>query len=184
MNLSASILIWTLGGQPAEFYSKLADTYIGNFDWEGDNNWGEYYYVKTEKDYSTGLMENLRVHPMYVRDYYTEEGNQIIIFKFTPEQREKIIKPFLEGKYSEIDREYVNKYFRRNAPSGKISTNWQILNKAPALRKHWERELNVTPYIRISIPEEAEVWSKVKKEHEILNYKEDKSHKKRSSKVG
>lgn len=170
MNLSGSLLIWTLGNMFPEFYQKLEDTYIGNVEYEGEDSWGKYYYVVTKEDYSSILLSTIRKHSMYVRDYYDDQGKFIVVFKFTPEQQETIVNPFILGKYSEIDRAYVAKNFKKTSGTGKISTNWQILTKDKALREHWERELNVTPYIRISIPEEAEVWSRVKKEHEILGY--------------
>lgn len=167
MNLSGSLLIWTLGMLPTEFYQKLENTYIGNIEWEGEDTWGNYLYVVNSIGYSSILLAKLRAHPMYVNDYFDEQGRQVFIFEFTKEQKETIISPFVDGKYSIIDRNYVDKFFKKNSNS----TNWQILNKDPNLRKHWERELNVTPYIRIYIPEDAEVWSKIKKENEILGYK-------------
>ena len=170
MNLSGSILIWTLDIMPAEFYQKLEDTFIGNVEWEGEDTWGNYLYVVSKEDYSNMLLRTIRKHNMYVRDYYDDHGRFIVVFKFTPEQQEAIVKPFIEGRYSEIDRNYVNKNFKRSSGTGKISTNWQILHKDKALRDHWERELNVTSYIQIHIPEDAEVWSKIKKENEILGY--------------
>lgn len=169
MNLSGSILIWTLDAMPAEFYQKLEDTYLGNVEWEGEDSWGNYYYVVSTQDYSNILLTKIRNHPMYVDSYFDNEGRQIVVFKFTEEQKEKIVNPFIVGRYSEIDREYVAKNFKKSSGRG-VSTNWQILNKDKALREHWERELNVTPYIRIYIPEDAEVWSKIKKENEILGY--------------
>lgn len=181
MNLSGSLLVWTLGHLPAEFYTKLDNTYIGNRDWEGTDNWGDYYYVRTKTDYSKSLLKELRDHKMYIDYYCDDDGNTIIVFRFSNEQKEKIVQPFIEGKYSEIDRDYVKKYFRRTTSSGRISTNWQILNKAKELWKHWMQELNVTPYIRINIPEDAEVWSKIKKELEILNFTEDLQHQEESS---
>lgn len=170
MNLSGSLLIWTLGQMPAEFYQKLKNTYIGCIEWEGEDAWGQYLYVEVEQDYSTLLLDTIRKHPMYAQDFYSKEGEFILVFKFTPEQQTQIVKPFMAGEYSKIDRNYVNQYFKSHTPSGHPSTNWQILNKDEALRRHWEQELNVTPYIRISIPEDAEVWSRIKKENEILGY--------------
>ena len=170
MNLSGSLLIWTLGHMPAEFYNKLSNCYIGNMDWEGEDSWGNYFYVAFKEDLSLELLKTLEVHPMFTTSLWRDDEIFLAIFKFTEEQKEKIIQPFIAGKYSEIDREYVNKYFKQFNSTGQKTTNWQILNKDDDLRRSWERELNVTPYIRISIPEDAEVWSKIKKENEIIGY--------------
>lgn len=180
MNLSGSLLIWTLGQMPAEFYTKLDNTFIGNVIWEGNDGWGNYLYVRSLSDYSASLISMIRKHTMYVQDYYDEDGRQVLIFKFTGEQKQTIVAPFIRGEYSKIDRDYVKKYFKKTTNSGKISTNWQILHKAKELREHWMRELNVTPYIRITIPEDAEVWSKIKKKLEILNFEIDQVHQERS----
>lgn len=171
MNLSGSLLIWTLGQMPAEFYQKLDNTYIGNVGWEGLDTWGQYYYVVFKEDISKLLLDIIEKHSMFQQSYWDDEAQLIVVFKFDEDTYRTIVKPFTEGRYSEIDRTYANKYFGPTTASGKPSTNWQILNRAESLRKYWEAELNVTPYIRITIPEDAEVWSKIKKENEVLGYK-------------
>jgi hypothetical protein len=172
MNLSGSLLIWTLGRLMPEFYKKLDNTYIGNVNWEGDDSWGKYYYVAFKEDLSSILLKTLEKHPMYVTTLWEDDGTFLVVFEFDEETQQLIIAPFTRGEYSKIDKNYVDKYFQQFTSTGQQSTNWQIVNKAETLRAYWEKELNVTPYIRISIPEDAEVWSKIKKENEIFGYKQ------------
>jgi hypothetical protein len=97
------------------------------------------------------------------------------IWELTDTEKEKIVHPFLEGKYSLIDREYVTNNFPEKEfigfdvfgkPQYKTLTNWKILTKSPELRNWQEERLGV------SLPEDAEVWAKPEKKEEIFNYVE------------
>ena len=84
-----------------------------------------------------------------------------------------IIVPFLKGKYSEIDRDYVTKYFKQQEfvgydswgyPQYRELINYKVLTKSPDLKEYWEKRLDV------ELDPDAEVWSRPEEENEILNY--------------
>ncbi len=107
---------------------------------------------------------------------YRVNDNEIgFIWTLTEDQKSTIVAPFLEGKYSKIDRDYVSKNFPEkeftgfdvfNAPQYKFLVNYKILTKSQELKNWWEERLNC------SLPEDAEVWSKPDKKNEIFNYVE------------
>lgn len=128
MNLSTNFLIFILEITEPEFYQKIKNTYCGNVNWEGNDNWGDYYYVVLD-DSSYNLLMILRDHPEYRDDFYTDDGQFMMVFKVPFKYKESVVQPFLKGKYSQIDREYVAKYFPKYAGPGMISSNWLILHK-------------------------------------------------------
>lgn len=134
MNLSTNFLIFILELTNPEFYQKIVNTYCGNYDWEGSDNWGDYYYVVLEEP-SDELITTIRNHSEYRDEFYTEDEKLMIVFKVPFKYRETVIKPFLEGKYSQINREYVAKYFPKYAGPGMISSNWLILNRDEYYKK-------------------------------------------------
>ena len=86
-------------------------------------------------------------------------------FRYDPTFRETVVIPFTEGRYSELDKKYVEMYFPKihfgeDGPSRPL--NRRVIDRDPLLRKWWR-----TKY-EIEIPEEAEVWSKPEKAHEIF----------------
>ena len=107
------------------------------------------------------------------QEYRVSENEIGFIWTLTDEQKSTIVAPFLEGKYSKIDREYVSKHFPEkeftgfdvfNAPQYKFLVNYKILTKSQELKNWWEERLNC------SLPEDAEVWSKPEKKNEIFAY--------------
>lgn len=163
MNLSTNFLIFILEILDNEFCQKVQNTYCGNIYWEGTDNWGDYYYVVLN-DPSTRLLTILRDHPEYKDEFYTEDEQFMMVFGVPPKYRNTVMEPFLEGKYSQIDRQYVDKYFLKYTGPGMISSNWLILHKDDYYKRQWEVRLD-TP-----LPEGAEVWSKRKKEEEVYGY--------------
>lgn len=79
---------------------------------------------------------------------------------------DKIVKPFLDGKYSKVDREYVDKHFPDN-PNHRLYGNGLVLRKHPAKKSYWESRIGVT------LPTDAEVWPKPQEKNEIYGYVED-----------
>lgn len=88
---------------------------------------------------------------------YSLEDGKIGVYSITDEEQETIVKPFIDGKYSLIDRDYVSKNY---APSIIVNGReyhdycFDVLNKAETIKKYWEHRINTT------LPEGAEVWSK------------------------
>jgi len=80
-------------------------------------------------------------------------GDQVYVFTISEEDREKVVKPFMEGKYSQIDRAYVDKYFPA-IPSHKLYGNRLVLDRSKVFKQMWEEKIGV------ELPEDAEVWSR------------------------
>ena len=102
---------------------------------------------------------------MYKEEYNLDEERILFVFNIPSKWKETVVEPFLQGKYSEIDREYVKRYFPESVyKSGnkEPSVNYMILNKDELLKNYWENMLDV------DLDEDAEVWSKVDLEREIL----------------
>ena len=122
---------------------------------------------------SETLIEQISSHPQIVSQN-NEEG--LYIFSISDKDKESIIKPFLNGKYSEIDRDYVAKNFPQKEYVGKNShgrpiykdlINYKILNKDQGLRDWWEEKYG------LALPENAEVWSRPEPKDEIMFYPDD-----------
>ena len=150
-------------------YSK---TYLGHRDYEGKDKWGNYLYLQVTSELLDGiLLSELRNHERYVTEL-DEEDYVFFVFEFLPFEKENIVDPFLTGKYSQINKDYVNKYFPMRNKNGSVSMNWRILSKDNwdipkeilSLREYWLRRIG-SP-----IPEDDEVWPKPKMEHEIFNH--------------
>lgn len=107
---------------PNYIYNYI-DTYVGNIYYEGTEDWGNYFYVEVEP---SKLSENIRTvfraHPQFRTEYH-EEDSIFFVFDFTETQKNNIVKPFLDGKYSKIDREYVAANFPKHTATGTVSTN-------------------------------------------------------------
>lgn len=77
--------------------------------------------------------------------------------EFFPKYKDTVVSPFMEGKYSKIDQNYVNRFFSPYVFNGEElvpSYNYMILTKSPILKQMWEDAIGV------ELDEEAEVWSK------------------------
>jgi len=115
-----------------------------------------------------GFEEKLKTHKRFVTSYNLNEDHRMFVFSFEDNFKQSVVSPFLAGKYSKIDRDYVNMFFPREIISGitrRPSMNWMILNKSPKIREQWEDILDV------SLPEDAEVWSRPLETEEIHEFK-------------
>lgn len=139
--------------------------FTGNVEYEGDTTWGDYLYLLyNNQTLSEEYIKQLRKHTLYHDVYDPEENETIFIFKLSEEIKRKIVSPFLKGKYSLIDRDYVKQNFRKHTLNQGLSINWRILHKDPLLKQDWEDMLGR------SLPEDAEVWSKPEKEDDIYKF--------------
>lgn len=169
-NLSHSLLIPLL--KLSRRVSSVIDTtYIGHIDFEGEDKWGNYLYLAISPEFLDDLvLSELRNHNQYASEI-DDVDFVLFAFRFTPQQKASIVIPFTLGKYSEIDREYVKQNFPMYN-GNQVSFNWRILHKdiwqlpksIMGLREYWLRRIGQP------IPEDAEVWSKPKKEEEIFNF--------------
>jgi hypothetical protein len=104
-------------------------------------------------------------NPNFINRYMTSNSTLMFKFGFDEKAVEKIVKPFIEGKYSLIDRDYAKEHFNKLVVGGnQLSTNWMILNKHEYLKKYWEEQIGM------KLPDDAEVWSRPEKHDEIYDY--------------
>ncbi len=145
-------------------------TYIGHAGYEGEDIWGNYFYVEiTHEDNKEYIKKELRNHKRFVIELYHDES-VIYVFEFSEYEKENIVGPFTMGKYSKICREYVNDKFPKLSSSGAISSNWRILMKddwaipsnVVPLRVYWKNRMGV------ELPKDAEVWPKPRMKDEVF----------------
>lgn len=174
MQKSHSFIFPMMNFNNQKLHNNIVTTYLGHVEYEGLDSWGNYFYIEYNPlELNEGALKELRKHPQYITELDTEEGTLIFVYKLTRFQKSEIIKPFLEGKYSEINRDYVKAHFTREV-NGNYSMNWRILHKdavsLPAhvepksLRDYWQSRIG------IPLPPNAEVWSKPEKADEIWGY--------------
>lgn len=60
---------------------------------------------------SEDFIEVLKQHRYYDDIEYLDSTTAVVYFDLPQDFVDSVVKPFLEGKYSEIDRRYVNTYF-------------------------------------------------------------------------
>lgn len=147
-------------------YGQLIATYTGNIHYEGTDTWGNYLYLQVKATAPIEMLTELRLHPWYEHEEHMMNPNSIM-FTFKPDEitYKTIFKPFVDGKYSQIDRAYVEKYFNY-LEDGVKNMNYAVLTKSPALRLYWENKIGV------KLPDDAEVWSRPEKRDEIYAYEE------------
>lgn len=154
-----------------EATKQIKNTYLGNTEYEGENNWGKYFYIELDYEDIKSITNEFLTHPQYITHFHSANDTLFYVFEITYNQR-KIVDPFMDGKYSLIDREYVNKYFNKFI-NGNVSLNWRILNKdenwempssTKALRTYWFERIG------IELPINAEVWSRPEMKYEIYSF--------------
>jgi hypothetical protein len=129
---------------------------------------------KAEEDFE-GFCKVMRIHENFLDEYDVEvSGTHYVVFRVKLHDKWAHVKEeLITSKYSEIDRNYVQKYFKPKVFSGrdvygqpiyKDSTNWLILTKSPILKEQLEEALDVV------IDEDLEVWEKLHSSEEIFRY--------------
>jgi len=115
------------------------------------------------KDLPEKLSEYLRNHQSFVETYEPHEGYTMFVFALPESIKESFINPVLAGKYSEADKAVVDLYFPKD-PNHARYGNRLVFDKSDLWRTEWEKKIG------ISLPEEAEVWSKATKNTENYGY--------------
>lgn len=161
---STSFIVPILNSNDPELFSNLKCSYLGNVDYEGEEVWGNYLYLEMNSSSPERIIKNLREHAWYRDELDPSLESIMFVFKIPARIKETIIEPFLAGKYSEIDRAYVDKCFDHWLPNKTRTLNYKILTKSIELRKYWEELLDV------ELPKDAEVWTIPKREEEIYGY--------------
>lgn len=140
------------------------NTFVADAKWMDDLG-SNILVLFNSESITSEFISKLRAHKLYKKDYQVDDG---LMFVFDlSEWREKVVLPFLDGKYSQIDRDYVKKYFPEKIYQGGVlaqSVNYKILTKHEDLRYYWEAIIDT------SLPEDAEVWSKPELTDEVFNY--------------
>ena len=145
---------------------------MGNKEYTGNNNWGEYFFIEFDSDLMTeNFLKRIRSDERYVDEFDPEKGITIFVMSYPEklklamggsiteiEVEKEIVEPFLKGKYSQISRDYAKTLFAKSSP------NYRILHKDKLIKRYWEKLLSTT------LPKDAEVWSRPEKEDEILGY--------------
>lgn len=133
--------IFPKGNVPA----NVTDTYLA-LDFSDPLGEAIYVYVKDD-DLGEKLPEFTR--PTSYTNSIKSSSGTVFRYEFTEEQKQKIVEPFLQGKYSQIDGEYV----RENFQSERKRNALMVIKMAEELRLYWLRR-------GVEIPQGQEVWSK------------------------
>jgi hypothetical protein len=137
-------------------------SYLGADDYVESSTIGEKFVLVYKEEVPT-IDEQLQAKPQFEAKYEsTTRDGKAVVYVFTIPQnlQEKVVKPFLEGAYSKVDRTYVEEHFPDTLGS-RLKQNRMIFDKHPAFRKYWEDRIG-TP-----LPDDAEVWSRPKVNEEV-----------------
>jgi hypothetical protein len=143
------------------YTSSYVGTYLGDYEYDSTAV-GEYMFFVYDKEVDEKLHNHFISHPRFKTQYTADEGKVTYVFDIEEEKREKVVKPFLEGKYSQVDRDYVESNFPRHHL--RLAINRKVFDKDPSLKKKWEDAIG------LKLPQDAEVWSKPKLEVEVYRY--------------
>lgn len=132
----------------------------------GDNGYGINYpnhlYLRVSpKEFSDDFRattEKIRNSPAYVADYDLPDREVMFVFKIDEDYLNNL-KEFKKGKYSKIDKAYVEKAFKKD------SKRYKILNQDPDYRATLEESLSVV------LPENAELEEIPEAANEIFRFK-------------
>lgn len=139
-NKTTKYILPILGRHLTE-HPELVETYLG----KDDTEIGKFLYVLIK---SEDKMFWIGANDRFLSVQNLGGGYYLNKFSLTEEENEKIIQPFLEGKYSEIDRDYVTKNFfsikfDETARCFIISEEYKVLTKDVTLKQKLEEELDV-----------------------------------------
>lgn len=163
-SLSSKFLVPLTGAQGKTlFVPQFKDSYLAA---DYDCEYGKCLFLAYSSDVPQTTSSTLQSLPKYEQTLTNpKEGDTVFVFRLEDSDYEKVVKPFVDGKYSAIDRGYVNKFFPRD-PLGPLWWNRLILDKDPKVVAYWKRR-------GVELPDGAEVWSKAKKEDETYDYKDE-----------
>ena len=160
----------------------LVNSYMGSEEYPTENRWGDVFILEFSVPLSEGDLTWIMSNKYYKDNYISSSGTHHVVYEFTEDFKQKVVKPFLEGKYSQIDRDYVESKFAKNiidANTGKLTPapNYRILTKDPSILDYWKYDYtNLQDPVdkrfwatqtTLHIPEDAEVWSRPLQENEI-----------------
>ena len=124
---------------------------------------GKCLFLQYSNDVASTTSDTLTSLPNYVTTLSNpEKGDLVFVYSVADEDYNKVVKPFVDGEYSAVDRGYVDRYFPRN-PASPLWKNRLILDKDPRIVTYWKTR-------GVEVPEGAEVWDKVKEAKETYTY--------------
>lgn len=123
------------------------NTYLG---YQTEDAYGKYFYFLFKDPMREDLREHLTLHPLFLEQFVPNDGEIMFKFRVPDDVYEQVVHPFIRGKYSEIDRTYVEENFPRD-PLSPTFVNRRILDKDDGLRRYWEDKIGC------SLPQNAEV---------------------------
>lgn len=139
-----------------------------NFDYEDFHIHMVYHPSDMDMFNKFVEIEKIRLGKLFVDEYDYEDGYSVLVYK-VPEDLNYGVNLILEGKYSKLDKHYMNHLpniitvrKRTGVTSTETSLSHLIYTKDPLLRKMWESILNT------GLPEDSEVWERRTKDEETL----------------
>lgn len=144
----------------------LVNSYLG---WRKhlDNSYGQHLYVLFDAEKIPGNRAIELENHQDLIDTVVSESTICFIFNLSDDFKKNVITPFIDGKYSQISREFVEEYHPKFVSGGYFHGKNKIrgvFDKSEDIKEEWEEVLNT------KLPQEAEVWSIPSKEEEILDY--------------
>lgn len=109
-------------------------------------------------------IDRMKDHPLFVDSYPRTVNTTMFVYDIR--QFPSIVEPFLNGKYSKIDRQYVTSKFP--IIEGRTrSLNREILDMSPRIRDYQSNRIG------IKLPDNAEVWDKPVQAKEVFGFSAD-----------
>lgn len=149
-------------GPDVLFNDAFVNTYLKDAKFE-DEQLGGHFYFLFKSSLSPQMSGKLEGHPLFVEKYPIGEDQVMFKFKIPDEQVHNVVTPFLQGKYSEVDKTYVDANFP-DEPTSKSYANRLVFYKHELIRKYQEERIG------LDLPDDAEVWDKPLESNETFNY--------------
>jgi len=145
----------------------FVNSYLG---WSKHLNdvYGRYLYVVFDNySISDKRIQEIEQHDKFI-DRIILDNVSVYLFSLDESFQRSVIDPFLKGKYSMIDRGFVEDkhpmYSSNSMDPYHKNKARLVLDKSDEIRDEWEDRLATR------LPENAEVWSIPCKETEVLDY--------------
>jgi hypothetical protein len=142
--------------------SCYENAYLGDYEYAKDEYGDNLFLLYSTELLSEDLKVKLEAHPQFVTTYQPTDGKSMFVYKFDEQTKKTVVKQVMEGKYSEVNRDYVESNYPLS--SSKLVTNRMVFDKHERLKHMWEERIGT------ALPDNAEVWSKPRKQDEMYRY--------------
>lgn len=157
MNKSSQFLLPLIKSEGRKSNEFFIDSYLG----DGTGTLGDNLYLLFSKQMDAETSEKYKNAANFSSTYEVPNGI-MYVFSLTEEEKEKVVKPFLQGKYSELDKTYVEKFFPLD-PKHALYGNRLVIEKSDKYVKYWSDQ-------GVELPANAEVWSRPDLTNEIYTH--------------